>query len=297
MERTLGPKRLGDIIKETFTIYGRNFWKFVGISSIVTIPLLVMLVVLFVVFLLPSFPNFSESIFEEIAQFIPQLIIGFTIFVIIALVLQVLGNGAMLQGTAEQYFRQPIGISRSYGFSWRRLPNALGAIFIVSISSLLTVAVFLIPLFISMPGFLNESHEANGVLIFLGILLAFIGYAAVVYMATIWHFAYQSAMLQRNSPVAALKNSYELVKDNFWRVFGIVLVLGLIVGGINLVLRFVPIIGIIIFIIFTPPITAIGENLLYFDLRVRKQGYTIENLSDELGQPAPTTSSVVSPQL
>ncbi len=48
--------------------------------------------------------------------------------------------------------------------------------------------------------------------------------------------------------------------------------------------------------IVTTPILAISETLLYFDLRVRKQGYTFENLAGELGLPGTAAESEVSPQ-
>ncbi|HEX7363626.1 MAG TPA: hypothetical protein VF366_00435, partial [Dehalococcoidia bacterium] len=48
--------------------------------------------------------------------------------------------------------------------------------------------------------------------------------------------------------------------------------------------------------LFGTPIINVGETLLYFDLRVRKQGYTVENLAAELGLPGTTASSVISPQ-
>lgn len=44
--------------------------------------------------------------------------------------------------------------------------------------------------------------------------------------------------------------------------------------------------------IVTIPIFTIGETLLYFDLRVRKQGYDLNTLSSELGLASPPTDAV-----
>jgi hypothetical protein len=48
MERTLGPRKLGGIINETFTIYGRNFWRFVAISNVVTLPITIIAIIVII---------------------------------------------------------------------------------------------------------------------------------------------------------------------------------------------------------------------------------------------------------
>jgi hypothetical protein len=136
----------------------------------------------------------------------------------------------------------------------------------------------------------------NPKLIILAIALGLVYIAAVFYVAIIWQFALPSALLEGCNPITALSRSFQLVNGNWWRVLGIIVVLVLIVFGINLVLRFVPIIGPLASAVFAPPITAIGAALLYFDLRVRKQGYTLQNLSGEIGMPVTTADSAVSPQ-
>ena len=52
---------------------------------------------------------------------------------------------------------------------------------------------------------------------------------------------------------------------------------------INIVMSLIPMVGTTIGATLSTPIGVIGYTLLYYDLRVRKQGYTHEVLAGELG--------------
>jgi hypothetical protein len=145
MERTLRPRNLGDIIKETFTIYGRNFWRFVAISAIVTLPVVILIAIVLIAILFPILFKSSVRDLEVILQLLPVLIPAYIIILLISLVAGVLTQGAMVHGTAEQYFRQPIGIGRAFRFSWKRMPNTLGATFLVFITLIAIGAILQFP--------------------------------------------------------------------------------------------------------------------------------------------------------
>lgn len=63
---------------------------------------------------------------------------------------------------------------------------------------------------------------------------------------------------------------------------GIMFVVGIIVWVISFVLGFIPIVGDIIGSILPTPVAIVGATLLYYDLRVRKEGYSLEALAEEL---------------
>ena len=102
----------------------------------------------------------------------------------------------------------------------------------------------------------------------------------------------------------SLSRSAFLVKKNWWRVLGILIVLGLIgsilsavAGGVIgfvigligvavgasevLIGQVAELAGSLVGIFFAP-IGLIGVTLLYFDLRVRKEGYNLEVMAQEL---------------
>ena len=57
-------------------------------------------------------------------------------------------------------------------------------------------------------------------------------------------------------------------------------------------LMIVPMVGAFIANIISLPIYTIGHTLLYFDLRVRKQGYSLDALANELGLRSISTDTV-----
>ncbi len=65
-------------------------------------------------------------------------------------------------------------------------------------------------------------------------------------------------------------------------VLNMMFVLGIIISPINAILGKIPGIGEIIGGILTTPFFVVGHTLLYYDLRLRKEGYNFETLAGEL---------------
>ena len=74
----------------------------------------------------------------------------------------------------------------------------------------------------------------------------------------------------------ALSRSSEAVKGDWWRVVGIMIVIVFIALAVNIIVSIIPIVGSIIGFILSAAIPIIGATLLYYDLRVRKEGYDLE---------------------
>jgi hypothetical protein len=115
--------------------------------------------------------------------------------------------------------------------------------------------------------------------------------------------ALPAVVLERISPAAAIRRSWQLSHGSFWRLLGILLLTGLVVGIAGLVLTIpftiieifvggahsfftatastsvavlvVSIIGSIVTATFTRPISAGVSVLLYADLRMRREGMDI----------------------
>lgn len=113
-------------------------------------------------------------------------------------------------------------------------------------------------------------------------LLSILAIAGISYLGVRWIFVLQAALLEGLGPTGALSRSSTLVKRNWWRVLGIMLVVFLITAAVSAILGIMPVVGGIIGGIIATPIGTIGSILLYYDLRVRKEGYTVEALASEL---------------
>ena len=126
------------------------------------------------------------------------------------------------------------------------------------------------------------------------------------------YFIFHTVVIEGAGPVEAFSRSSELVRDNWWRIFGITLLMGLIFGIIGFVLNSITYLpffiaqieGWFIFVwqiiatILTAPLAVIMSTLLYYDLRSRHKRCTVEEAIAELdinGRPQPELTSNMGP--
>jgi len=154
----------------------------------------------------------------------------------------------------------------------------------------------------------------------IAVTLIFIVAPAAIYLGINWAFILPTALLEGCGPTTALSHSTALVKQNWWRVLGIMLLLLTIVSIIAMIFYIPAMIGATTWAIsgamtgaeaelptgmmvwailggaiggiISAPIGIIGITLLYFDLRVRKQGYSLDALADELGLKSTSADTV-----
>jgi hypothetical protein len=154
----------------------------------------------------------------------------------------------------------------------------------------------------------------NALGVVLGLLL-FILPGVWIYVA--WAFATPVLLVEGLRGRAALGRSYRLVKGRWWRTFG-VLVVGFVLAAIvSTIVQAVFLIGIVVGedndalvlvlsaiagsvgLAVTTPFQAALLAVLYFDLRVRNEGFDLELLAREIGgtvQPgAAVTSTTIPP--
>lgn len=132
--------------------------------------------------------------------------------------------------------------------------------------------------------------------VFLATLLSLIviGIPVLVFVVVAWFAFVQGVVIENKGPFEALARSWELVRGNWWRVFGIGLVFLAVVLAANFI---VSLPGILVGLAndtlgriltslagaLVTPIISIATTLVYLDLRVRKESLTLETLASELG--------------
>ena len=123
-----------------------------------------------------------------------------------------------------------------------------------------------------------------GVLLVLGLMLLIIP-GLILY--TMWFVAVAACVVERRGPWTSLRRSRELTKGHRWKIFGMLLLLGLIslvspllelvlatVGGDTLAL-----VGNVIWTAIAAAFTSIAVAVTYHDLRVAKEGIDIEQIA------------------
>ncbi len=272
LDNPLGPKTLGEILGGAFQNYRAGFLGIVIIVAVVQVPL--SLFGFWIGPLLESalveleetfYPQFDSSF--DIASLIEALRPVYLLFaslIIASWLTSSLMNGALIYGVSGQMLGKPISVGRAYSFSIGRYGAMLGASFLAGLAVILMA-------------------------------ITFIGIPFAIFFAVRWFFVYQTASLERCGPRTALARSSGLVRGNWWRVFGILLLIAIILaianGITSAILVLMPFVGSILLVVFAvllAPIMVLAATLLYHDLRVRRDGplgYDPVVLASEMESP------------
>ncbi len=259
--RELPERNLGDLLNETFAVYGRSFRYMIVLVAIIQVP---------------------TSI---VVQLLSETIAGFVIVGFLSAMANGLVNGALAFATGQSYFDNRISVGSSYQrVGWRLLSILL---------------LSLIPA-VLLGGVLGLSRIESDLTAF----LIFPTVGLVIYLIY-WSVAVPSIIFEGHKAVGALKRSYQLIEGQWWRVFGISMVFGLVALGLvilvslpfaiavgfsmgegeesNLASTIMGFLGTTATSVIVPPIVFIAGTLVYFDLRVRKEGFNTEKLSQDMG--------------
>ena len=148
----------------------------------------------------------------------------------------------------------------------------------------------------------------------LGIVLGLFAFVAPgIWLYVAWAFAMPVLLVEGVRGRAALGRSFRLVQGRWWRTFGVIVVgflfalimstlvqaaffVGIAVGADNdtLVLVLSAVAGILGLAVSTPFQAAL-LTVLYFDLRVRKEGFDLQLLAEGIGGSAPPGSGADAP--
>lgn len=257
----------------------------------------------------PRFDSFNDL---PLGSVVPYFAITFGIALVQGLVVQQLVQGALAAAVADTYLGRPVTVGGAYGKVLPHLPALIGGGLLLGLLAfaVIGVAVGLVAglavLLVTGAGGSVNSGGAVAAGVAVALLFVAVVFAVVVATALVlvrFAFFVQAVVVERRGPVDALRRSWRLVRGSYWRVLGIVLLLLLLVY----ILVGVPtgIAGVVINIVFPDPLrqfalrqslsTLIGYlsqivvlplqliayTLLYYDLRVRKEGYDIELLATQ----------------
>jgi len=131
--------------------------------------------------------------------------------------------------------------------------------------------------------------------------LGFLGLLGTVFLVTRWTVAPAAVIAEQRGPLQSMGRSFRLVRGRFWPVLGAVVlayllyfVVSQVIGTVISMLSFadvlggesislVPsVIGSILVSIVSAPFVAAMITIIYFDLRVRKEGYDLELMARDL---------------
>lgn len=294
---------VGEWLDATFSMYRRNFALIASISAVVQIPYALVTLVLFEITGLGAFVRSPLSSFNgqtltpEQAQALLNSVWGALavtvgLLIVSLLIVLPLGEAATTRAVSDRYLDNKSSLRSAYGAAWKRLPSliALILILIAAYVGLIAALVVVLILFAAV-----GAGAAGGVIALLAII-ALIPIVLIVIVRTV--IAVPAIVLERTSGWGGLKRSWALVSGRFWPTFGRIFLLALISGIISGVVSTVlelPLssldpsnsfvyeqVASAVAAVFIGPITYVGVTLLYYDARIRKEGFDIEMLARSL---------------
>ncbi len=256
---------VGQILDRTFVLYKNNFARFIAIIAIVQVPLNLLMIGVTTI-LLPQLIVSAESGISD--MFLPSML-GLLLVLLLAAVAQQLSIGALAKCVSESYLGNEATVGQVYRFVWPKLWRLFGASLLVALIVMAGSLLLLIP----------------------GIIFH------------VWYvLTSQTIVIEDRGATEGMARSKSLVAGNFWKVLGLVVVVFLITWIVSYVFNYAG--GLIsqwtgvkdplLLILIAQPFALIGQVLaapigaaamilLYYDLRIRKEGFDLEMLARSMG--------------
>jgi len=285
------PMPLPELLDELFRLYRRHFSLIVAVSLLVALPALVWSLVTGTYRLnSASYANLFTTTGSATPAFNSQqfsnLLGAIAIGVLGGLILLPISVGAVYRAVTDVAVGRPATIGsvlrETLGRYWRLL-GLIGLFILIGIGWLIAEII----------GF---------VLLVLPGLAVF---CAAIYLLVRWSLVVAAMMAEDIGPIRGLGRSWNLVSGSWWRTFGILLIVTIlqliITYGLFILFGVVAAlfstgdfqaalvqVGGTLLSAVVSPITTIAVTLLYFDLRVRKEGLDLDQLAQQTSPgPAP----------
>lgn len=294
-EFVLRPLSVGEILDRAFTLLRRRFGTLVIITLICTAIPLLMALRLFG--RLSGMATTDVTGFNAVIEGMGSLfLLGLIMFIAVAI-----ANTAIVFVISETYLGRRLGIGEAFQ---RTVSFIFPVILLALLQQIILVAVAVvmgIPLGVLTPA---AANSGSPVFVIVGLII----YAAVqFYMLASFFVALPALVLEPGvNAASALGRAWSLATGNRWRIvgvlavlfvivatiwIGVVVVMGLVIGllsgpssGGAVATGFIVTAGImcVVYIIAFTMIYCL-QTVIYYDLRVRKEGFDLELLEASMG--------------
>lgn len=282
-DRQLIERGVMDVLGDTFSIYWRHIRNFIILVAVIQVPIAAI-----------------ELLLSLVAPNSDGVLVGVSVIDAMA---SMLVYGAMVFAVGQHLLADDVSVERSYvRVVWRIVSVAIPALIVGALFAALMWQA------ISIQGVVEptttetmETEVALSALLGAGIVIAVM---VALLIFTIYLVAIMPAIIVEGyRSTSAFRRASELLRGSKLRVLGHLLIYGFVVLGLFFALSIPSFIlgaaisgetqsfaasavGIVlnrIVSILIAPVTFIATTLLYYDLRIRKENYDMERLSEEMG--------------
>jgi len=317
------PLSLSEILTHGFSCYRKHFWTFVGIMAIpeaFTIPLNLSLQGL-----LPRQIQANQVSISGFEQLLPRLAVVFAIMGVAHFMAYAVALGATAFAVSQTRVRGAATVRSAYAGVTRQLVRLLDlglCIVLRYLGALLLVAVISLVGGLTLGFALDAAGIFPGVTHSLGLVIAVLVSVLGVVLGAAVIFTHAlsipALILERLNARAALKRGLGLARGYWGRILVIGLLTSLVAFSVTSMFQ-APFILVAFFVTRSAPTMALWSTLatlvaavlgqafsvpwmmtsltvLYYDLRLRKEGHSLQSDDAPRDLPAGTSSSAVNPQ-
>ncbi|MGE5532116.1 MAG: hypothetical protein ACM3VW_08385 [Bacteroidota bacterium] len=270
---TLRPLNIADILDLSIRLYRQNFAAFLGIIAIVYVPVGIMQILF--AFTMGNLTTAGSQGPDQVpwAQLgtMGMAVGGLLLVNFLAIPL---GQGALTIAVSRRYLNEPVTVADAYRFIGPRWGVLIGTVLLAAMVVMGGTVLCIVP---------------------------------GIYVAILLVLVTPIIVIEGLSPIDSMKRSAALVKDDWWRCFGTYAILTLMVSFITQAVAWPVAMASMAFLMeknmalaqainqgvsvavqmLVQPVLITGLVLLYYDLRVRKEGFDLELLAQAMGSPAP----------
>jgi len=271
----LRPLEIGDLLDETFRMYRRHFVLFAGISAILSIPSAAIIALV-----LGSFTSVLQQSNGAITDvsFLTPLLTAFAVGLVVSFLILPFTMGAVMYAACESALGRPVTAGGVFfGVLGRYFP-LLGY-----------WTLFLVALYVSLA-------------------LCIVPVVLWIWIFVLWIVVTPAMFVENIGLGTAMGRSWRLVEGRWWRTFLILFLIVILWWVVQIALGAFLQLGQILLQLFVSPFIAaaiaaasgqivgavvnpllqIAIVLLYFDLRVRKEGLDLFQMAYRLSAPPAT---------
>lgn len=270
----LRPLGIGEILDVAIKIYRARFWVLIKSVAVVLGPVFALSALIRI-----SVPSGDDILVESEIGPTSQLdidldrlwpfIAGTLVIALIGFVASQVATGACFKAVSGAYLEEEPDWRESLRFARSKLGSLLWLSFLMAILLVPALLAFLLP---------------------------------AIYLYVAWAVAGPVLLLEDRRGWSAMKRSRELVKGRFWPTLAVLLLVLLLTAVVQMV--FLGILTTLVSVTgnevaqavadaigqtassaLTTPLSAAILTVLYFDLRVRKEGFDLELLAHRMGDP------------
>jgi hypothetical protein len=267
----LRPMSLGEVLDRTFTLYRERFLLFAGIAAL---PQLLLLLFRFGVLAVTRVSAGSAATAPS-AGLIGGAVAGGLLGALLMLFTFAVAQAATIWAVSELYLGRETTIRDAYLQSKGQMWVVIGISIMVGLATIVGLLLLIIP----------------------GIILA----CRLAISVPV-------AIVEQESPVASMERSMDLTRGYFWQMFLLLFLVAVLTYIVTFLLQLpvvaftvtaamakqAPALGAAVFShlaefvssVLVGPIGTISASLMYYNLRVKKEGFDIQHLFSSLGAAA-----------